>query len=187
MSTTSHSRFSPEQLLKLPGGERHELAERTMSLELAWVTTLLCTKLNEFVLPRGLGFVVGGGTRFQFFDIAERICRPDISFIRSNVLKLDEFQSEYCAGMPHLVVRVVAPTDLFCDVEREAIEYSDAGIGLVWVINPDLETVLVYRPDHSMTRLTSSGTLDGEDVLPGFQCKVSSLFPDKSKLGLFTS
>jgi hypothetical protein len=33
----------------------------------------------------------------------------------------------------------------------------------------------VYRQDGTETRLAEHGTLDGEDVLPGFSCSLASI------------
>jgi hypothetical protein len=38
-------------------------------------------------------------------------------------------------------------------------------------------TVTVYREPLKGTLLHSGAMLDGEDILPGFQCQVSGLFP----------
>jgi Uma2 family endonuclease len=44
-----------------------------------------------------------------------------------------------------------------------------AGVCLVWVINPQNHTVRVYRLDGSSQSLRENDALSGEDVLPGFQ------------------
>lgn len=189
MSIATTSRITPEELLKLPDGERYELVdgelvEGVMSFESVWIATLLSLKLNEFVLPRGLGFVAGDGLGYQCFDESDKIRRPDVSFVRAGRLSLSQFESGHCQIAPDLAVEVVSPNDLFSDVERKANEYLTAGVKLVWVLNPETQTILVYRPDGTMAHLSAKDDLDGETVLPGFQCPVRSLFPDKVQLGL---
>ncbi len=192
MSTVAHPRITPEELLKLPDGERYELVdgelvEGVMSFESVWVATLLCLKLNEFVLPRGLGFVAGDGLGYQCFEDSDKVRRPDASFVRSGRLTVNQFESGHCHIVPDLAVEVVSPNDLFYDVERKANEYLAAGVKLVWVLNPDSQTIFVYYPDGTMAHLNRNDILDGEAVLPGFQCPVTSLFPDKAQLGLLPS
>ena len=46
----------------------------------------------------------------------------------------------------------------------------------MWVVVPEAKTVHVYRLDGSTARLTESGDLSGEAVVPGFTCKVADLF-----------
>jgi len=48
--------------------------------------------------------------------------------------------------------------------------------GLVWVVDPEGEEVLVYRRDDTRAILTSKDYLDGEGVVPGFRCLVADLF-----------
>jgi Uma2 family endonuclease len=55
-------------------------------------------------------------------------------------------------------------------------EYLRVGVKLVWVISPESRTVRVHRPDSSDTRLHEDDELTGEDVIPGFRCRVGDLF-----------
>ena len=56
-------------------------------------------------------------------------------------------------------------------------EYLDAGVRLVWVIDPSNRKVKVYRHDGSVSQVDATAQLSGDDVLPGFSCPVASLFP----------
>ena len=47
---------------------------------------------------------------------------------------------------------------------------------MVWVINPRRETVEVYRSNEDFTVLRGTDTLDGGDVVEGFQCQVQDIF-----------
>jgi Uma2 family endonuclease len=52
-----------------------------------------------------------------------------------------------------------------------------AGVRLVWVMSPQNHTVRVYRGNGSSYSLRENDELDGEDVVPGFRCRVGDLFP----------
>jgi Uma2 family endonuclease len=53
-------------------------------------------------------------------------------------------------------------------MEIKLHEYFEAGVRLVWYVEPDPIAVTVYTsPDHSI-RIEVDGVLDGSDVLPGF-------------------
>jgi hypothetical protein len=48
---------------------------------------------------------------------------------------------------------------------------------LIWVVYPVTRTIQIYRQSSgSMMRLTASDTITGEEVIPGFSCKVSEFF-----------
>ncbi len=45
------------------------------------------------------------------------------------------------------------------------------------VVDPETQVVEVVRGGGAPEFLTASDHLDGEDVLPGFRCRVGDLFP----------
>jgi Uma2 family endonuclease len=59
------------------------------------------------------------------------------------------------------------------------VEYLAAGVPLVWVINPGTRRAHVYRHDGSVTWLGEDDELSGEDVVPGFRCRLESILPEK--------
>jgi Uma2 family endonuclease len=68
----------------------------------------------------------------------------------------------------------VRPDDRAADTARKVAEYLSVGVRLLWVIDPGTRTAVVYRP-RAEPRKPENGTLDGEDVLPGFTCTLSDL------------
>ncbi len=58
----------------------------------------------------------------------------------------------------------------------KALAYLKAGTRLVWVIEPIMKTVMVYRSEMDFTLLNCEDTLMGEDVVEGFTCPVAQLF-----------
>jgi Uma2 family endonuclease len=60
---------------------------------------------------------------------------------------------------------------------REKVrEYFTRGVRMVWLIDSDDRNVWVYRAPDEARVLHESATLSGEDVLPGFTCRVADLF-----------
>lgn len=70
----------------------------------------------------------------------------------------------------------MSPNDLADEADAKVEEYLDAGVPLVWVISPKSETVTVFRSDRSGKKLHDVDELSGENVLPGFRCKLCDLF-----------
>ena len=56
-------------------------------------------------------------------------------------------------------------------------DYLEAGVRLVWVVDPDGRSVTIYRSGQPPRTLGAADELEGEDALPGFRCVVASLFP----------
>ncbi|MBV8128293.1 MAG: Uma2 family endonuclease [Planctomycetaceae bacterium] len=82
---------------------------------------------------------------------------------------------------PDLAVEVVSRNDLASELDEKVEDYQKAGVGLVWVIHPESGTASVYRSDGSVSRLHQDDELSGEEVVPGFRCRVRSLFPQVRK------
>ena len=79
-------------------------------------------------------------------------------------------------GPPDLAVEVVSPGDTHREVDEKAGVWLTGGAQAVWVVNPLLRTVSVYRPGKPILTLTEAGDLSGEEVLPGFQCRIADIF-----------
>ena len=76
---------------------------------------------------------------------------------------------------PDLVVEVLSPDDRPGGVLAKIGDWLNAGCRLVWIVDPRRRHVRVYRADGSESIVTEAGTLDGEDVLPGFSCTLASI------------
>jgi Uma2 family endonuclease len=46
-----------------------------------------------------------------------------------------------------------------------------------WILVPEDRSVAVFRPDRPAIVLSDGETLSGEDILLGFSCPVTELFP----------
>ena len=46
----------------------------------------------------------------------------------------------------------------------------------MWVVNPKWRSVSIYRSAADIRTLTENDQLTGEDVLPGFACRVGDIF-----------
>jgi Uma2 family endonuclease len=55
-------------------------------------------------------------------------------------------------------------------------EYFERGVRLVWVVDPEDHTVMVYRSPDEGRLLHETSMLSGEEVLPEFSCRVAELF-----------
>ena len=53
----------------------------------------------------------------------------------------------------------------------------EAGVPIVWIVNPDLRTVLVIRPGQKPTLFAEGDKLPGDPELPGLRISVSDIFP----------
>ena len=54
--------------------------------------------------------------------------------------------------------------------------YQEAGVPLVWVVDPDSQTVTVNALGQPPRTLGIGDALDGGEVLPGFRVAVAEIF-----------
>ena len=79
---------------------------------------------------------------------------------------------------PELVVEVLSPRDSRAELTQKLREYFAAGVTLVWVAGPEAKLVLAYRSATDVRELREADRLSGDDVLPGFEAEVKTLFEE---------
>jgi len=174
--------YTPADLLSMPDGDRFELVDgllvdRNMGFLSSFVGTVVIRLISPFVAERSLGWVVGADCGYQCFpDELNKVRKPDVSFIALSRLAGQSLPTGFVRIAPDLAVEVISPNDLDVETDQKVDDYLRAGVKLVWVINPQSRTVLVYRADGSIVGLRDHDQLSGEDVVPGFKCPVSDLF-----------
>lgn len=133
--------------------------------------------LDNYSVEHQLGLVFDSDAGYQIFG-SNRIRKPDGSFIKRGRLPNDKPPRGHIQLVPDLVHEVISPNDLAEEVDARVMDFLKAGVKLLWVIYPATRSVYVFRPGGAMSWLTEADTLTGEDVLPGFSCRVADFFAD---------
>jgi len=185
MSTVLEKTYTPEDLLAMPDRKNYELVdgqlvEREVSVLSTWVGGQVHDAANRFVKEHQLGWVWHADMGYVCFPHAPgKVRKPDVSFIRKERLPEGLTSEGYLYIPPDLAVEVISPNDSAYEVDYKVREYLGAGVPLIWVINPEDRTVRIDRRDLSISWLQEQDELSGEDVIPGFRCRVSAIFPSK--------
>ncbi len=138
------------------------------------VTMNLAVAINDFARPRKLGLILAAETGFKLFTNPDTVRAPDIAFIRSDRVP-EPPPAGFPAMAPDLAVEVLSPDDRPGAVLEKVGDWLNAGVRLVWVVDPMRGLARVYRADGTETLLAAGDALDGEDVLPGFVCPVADV------------
>lgn len=136
----------------------------------------IARSIGNFVHERDLGEVPAAETGFLLARDPDVVLAPDVAFVRFDRLPPDDEQDGYLALAPDLVVEIVSPSDRSRQVSDKVMEYLDAGVPLVWVVEPRRKIVTVYTADRRAQILTAGDELEGGDVLPGFGLPVAEIF-----------
>ncbi len=70
---------------------------------------------------------------------------------------------------------MLSPGDSPRHVLDKVGEYLQAGVRLVWMIDPKRERAAVYRSLTDVRELRPEDAFDGEDVVPGFTLPLADL------------
>ena len=175
--------ITPEELLEMPDTNSCELIdgqlmEKNVSTLSCLVETLVLLRVGNHCQHNKLGFVWGGTMGFQCFpDAPRKVRKPDVSFVKEERMKAELLATGFLPIAPDLAVEVISPGDLAHEVIEKIQEYLRAGVPLIWIIDPESRVVQVYRKNGNNSQLGETDELLGEEVVPGFRCRVSELFP----------
>lgn len=150
-------------IVKEPAGYRHGA-----------VAARLTKVLMDYADARDLGQVVAAETGFTLATDPDTVRAPDAAFIRRERLP-DPAPAGFARLAPDLVVEVLSPDDRPGEVLAKVADWLSAGTRLVWVVDPARRRARVYRADGSDASVETDGALAGEDVVPGFTCKLSAV------------
>ena len=79
------------------------------------------------------------------------------------------------AVVPDFAIEVLSPDDRPGRLTRRIADYMNAGLTLLWVIDPEDEQVTVWERGAE-PRAVSAGDLSAAPVLPGFSVNLEALF-----------
>ena len=140
------------------------------------VCARLTVKLGSFVEEHDLGETFGAETGFVVERDPDSVLGTDAAFVSHERLATVENFDKFFPFAPDLAVEVLSPGNTAREIEEKIAFYFGAGARAVWVFNPKKRTAAVYTSPSEFRTLSERDTLDGGDVLPGFELELSKLF-----------
>jgi Uma2 family endonuclease len=187
MSTTTQT-MTADELFMMPEEDNcYDLIKgelRKMSppgAEHGALTARLTGALMQYVEANDLGEVFGAETGFKLASNPDTVLGPDLAFVSNERIPPSGIPVAYWPGAPDLAVEVVSPGNSRREIEEKITEYLAAGVRLVWIISPKRRTVTIHRAHTEPVTLNESDTLDGQDVIPGFQYNIAKIFTRQRK------
>lgn len=143
-----HVKFTYEDYLLFPeDGRRHELIEGEHVVTPAprtkhqIVSSNLHRVLSVFVHDRRLGRVFAAPTDVVLSDLD--VVEPDLLFVSTSRMSI--VTDTHIHGAPDLVVEILSESTRKTDEIVKRKLYDRFGVPEYWIIDPELETVKVYR------------------------------------------
>jgi Uma2 family endonuclease len=171
--------MTAEAFAQLPKyGHKYELIEGEVTMAPAGmyhdeIVINLGSALLAFVRQNMLGRVYASSVGYRIDE--SNVVSPDVSFVSASRLVDGSSPDSYGDLAPDLAVEIVFPNDRALEVEQKINLYLAHGTRLVWVIHPRQRTATIHRADGTGQRIGENELLRGEDVLPGFACKLSDI------------
>lgn len=132
--------------------------------------------IGQHVRRYDLGAALGGRPGFILERDPDTVRAPHVAFLSKDRIPPKERQQGYPESAPDLTVEVLYMDERRSDLDDRIHEYFAAGGRMVWVVDPEAETVGVYCPDVKVITLSTAEFIEGYDVLPGFRCRVAEFF-----------
>jgi len=167
-------------------GQRHELIDgehyvtptpiRKHQAICANLLGMIWNHLRE--RPVGRVFTAPFDVILSTFDVVE----PDLLFLTNE--RLSEIAtSPWVKGPPSLVVEIGSPSTRKRDATIKRRLYERVGVDEYWIVDPELDSVDVYRLIDGRYKRTAQLTLEDGDVLttpllPGLALPLSTIFED---------
>ena len=176
-----------DEFERLPGGEGKQELHDGRVVEMApgggahgVVVIELGARLRDHVRARG-GRAYGRVTTETGYvlwpDRPRESRAPDLAFISAEHAPRP-WPRRLVRAVPDLAVEVRSPDDRPGDIRLKVREYLDAGVPLVWVLDPGREAVVYDGRAGAVTRLGAGHVLDGGTVLPGFRLPLADLWAE---------
>jgi Uma2 family endonuclease len=184
MATTAVKLITAEEFARMPDpsdGSKEELVRgEIIAMPAPGFRHGVCQSNVTFLLKayeranRNGRVTVESGLQTEFDP--DTVRGPDVAFWSAERLPLDRTPEVYPDVAADLVVEIQSPSSRRQTTQDKIREYVNRGVRMVWIVDPEARTVIVYRQVGEGRLLWPEATLTGEDVLPGFQCRVAEFF-----------
>jgi Uma2 family endonuclease len=172
----------PENVHKtfeLINGEIHEVTAPEVIHN--YIIGMLVRKVGRYLDDHDIGLVFGDNMSYTLSNGDELI--PDASYVAHEKITYPLPKRFHFA--PDFAVEVFSPSNSERELLEKAESYLQAGSKFVWISYPTKRVfdVCHLTEDGSLLvhKVDINGTLDGEDVLPGFKLAVKDVFPPDAK------
>jgi Uma2 family endonuclease len=187
MTVAAPALLTTEEMLALPANGtarwliRGQLREEPMTVRNRWhsrimvrVAQLLANWLDRQPEPRGSVLCGEAGVRLR--RDPDTTVGIDVVYISAELAARQGDETSLIDGVPILVVEILSPSDTQEQIDEKLDSYLQAGVRVVWVIDPHDRTLVVYRPGAEPAMVNARQELSGDPDLPDFRVPLASFF-----------
>jgi len=156
---------------------RGELQEKKVGFLALWIATRIARLIGNYVDVKEIGWITTELPVDCFPWLGRHARRPDVVYFSNDRIPTDQPTEDRLTAVPNLVVEVISRHDNALELDEKIDEYRRAGVDVIWVVNPQNQTVRVYDHKGGVQILSAGQTIIGSDVIPGFVEQVRNFFP----------
>ena len=180
-TTIEKKRYTYEDYLKTPEGERYELIEGDLVMTPSPVTKHqrlsrhIAFAIDKFVTDHKLGEIF-----IAPYDVClddENVVQPDILFVskeRAGIVGEKNIQ-----GAPDMVIEILSESTAYRDLVQKKRLYARFGVREYWIVDPGEEFVEIYCLKDNVYALWKSfsknETLESP-MFPDFRIELTTIF-----------
>jgi Uma2 family endonuclease len=101
------------------------------------------------------------------------VLQPDIAFVRTERRSI--LTTANVQGAPDLVIEILSPSNRQYDEVVKRKRYDSLGVAEYWIVDPERETVKVYRRAGNLVPVACGDPLT-TPLLPGFSITFAQIF-----------
>ena len=145
-------------------------------LEGSWQEGELYLQVGNWAKQDGTGRAFGPNAGYTLPNGAVRA--PDVSWMplsRWESLRRED-QTKFGHTLPDFAIELRSPSDSLREVQDKMLEYTENGVRLGFLIDPQNRRVHVYRPGQPVEVLEEPAAVPADPVLPGFVLDLSAIW-----------
>lgn len=100
---------------------------------------------------------------------------PDLLFVSQERLP-ENLGDEPCPVPPDLAIEIISPSQTFGEMAEKAMDYLNAGVLRVWVVDPQAQSITVFAPYAMPITYRGDENLLTDSTLPDLRLTAHALF-----------
>ena len=183
----SPTQMSTEERLALPDngmdwelirGEVRELPMTKRNADHSTVMSNIAQFLGNWRVkqPKPRGRVISGEAGLRLRRDPDTTVGIDVGYVSPEVSAGIPPGFPFFDGPPVLAVEILSPSDTHQGVMEKIKLYQECAVPIVWIVNPDVQTVTVYRLGTLPKLFNIQDELSCDPEMPGFCLSVADIF-----------
>lgn len=153
------------------------IVKKAMAFIESSLAAVLIGLIRDYLKEHRIGIVVAPDAVMRI--LPNQVREPDVSFISARQMPDGKVPKDPVASLiPDLAVEILSPGNSKAEMERKRQEYFQSGSSMVWLVDPRSQTVRVYSSPEEFTEFGVDDSLEGGDVMPGFQVSIRDWFSE---------